>query len=432
MNRLRRVIKSAVYLPLHPKNFKFLVRILRWLGWLPSNNAASEGIHRILIVQPHNSLGDLVLSIPFLDDVHRQWPDAEIDLIVGNAMTTLFEHIPFVRRVIGYAPSSNKPPQARYQNVLRLFSLYRNEIRDSYDLALDPRWDSDSHAYLARAMAFLSDAPVRAAYSGTADGLDPSLDAFMTHRALGGRNEYESIRKLRMLQRTGLSARTIEDSESFQVNATLSALTPRERQTVEASVVQAGMPVEERYCVLAPSASTAGKIWPIERLAKVAKILHAKYGLHFVVIGSSKDVELCERTAASCSGIAISLAGKTNILELLALLARASLFIGNDSGPAHLASMIGTATVIAIVSRAPSEELDHIDAPRRFRPWGPKVLLVQPDRSLLPCDPLCISQEPPSVTQVSTDAILAACEKLLLADGLDCSQNDTGRNLSVS
>jgi heptosyltransferase III len=419
MNRLRRVLKCLVYLPIHPSGFKRLVQILRWVGWFPSRNGTSETIRRILVVQPHNSLGDLVLSVPFLDEVHRQWPKAEIDLIVGNAMTALFQHIPFVRRVIGYVPSSNEPPLARYQNVLRLFSLYRNEIRDRYDLALDPRWDSDGHAYLARAMAFLSDAHVRVAYSGAADGIDPSLDAFMTHCALGGRNEYESIRKLKMFQRAGLSTRAVVDSESFQVNATLSTLAPLGKRTLDASLLQAGMPIGERYCVLAPSASTAAKIWPIERLAKVAKILHAKYGLRFVVIGSSKDTQLCERTAASCSGIAISLAGKTNILELLALLTRASLFIGNDSGPAHLSSMIGTATVIAIVGRAPSEELDYINAPRRFRPWGPKVLLVQPDRPLPPCDPFCISQEAHCITQVSADAILAACEELLLANSSD-------------
>ena len=419
MSRFRSILKSSVYLPLHPNNFKLLVRFLRWLQCLPSNDAATEGIRRILIVQPHNSLGDLVLSVPFLDEVHKQWPKAEIDLIVGSAMTSLFQHIPFVRRVIGYVPSSNKPPLARYQNVLRLFSLYRNEVRDHYDLALDPRWDSDGHAYLARAMAFLSDAHVRVAYSGTADGIDPSLDAFMTHCVLGGRNEYESIRKLKMFQRAGLSTRAVEDSESFQVNATLSTLAPLGRRTLDASLLQAGMPIGERYCVLAPSAITAAKIWPIERLAKVARILHAKYGLRFVVIGSSKDTQLCERTAASCSGIAISLAGKTNILELLALLARASLFIGNDSGPAHLSSMIGTATVIAIVGRAPSEELDHINAPRRFRPWGPKVLLVQPDRPLTPCDPVCIAQEAHCITQVSADAILAACEELLPANSSD-------------
>jgi hypothetical protein len=38
MNRLSRVLESSVYLPLHPKNFKLLVRILRWFEWLPSIN----------------------------------------------------------------------------------------------------------------------------------------------------------------------------------------------------------------------------------------------------------------------------------------------------------------------------------------------------------------------------------------------------------
>ena len=252
MNRLRGVLKRLVYLPVHPSGFKGLVQILRWVGWFPSRDGTSETIRRILIVQPHNSLGDLALSVPFLDEVHQQWPDAEIDLIVGNAMTTLFREIPFVRRVIGYAPSTSRQPLAHYRNILRLFLLFHREIPDRYDLALDPRWDSDHHAYLARAAAFLSGAPLRASYSGRVDGLNPALDKFMTHCAMGGAHEHESIRKLRMLSRVGLSNRAVEESASRKASATLSVIADHGKSSLSALLRKAGVQSGEAVCGFGP------------------------------------------------------------------------------------------------------------------------------------------------------------------------------------
>ncbi len=416
MKRMRRLLKAAIYLPIRPSNVIRAIRLLRFAGWLPAHAAPAEEISRILVVQPHNSLGDLVLSIPLLDQLHEQWPKAEIDLIVGNSAVTLFQQIPYLRRIVGFVPVSKKGPLAHYLNILRLIRFYRDELPDRYDLALDPRWDSDEYAYLARAIIFLSGASIRLAYSGFADGVDPSLDAFITHRATGGRNEHESIRKLKMLQRTCLSNRVPNENEPFEVNATLVTLAASDTEALVPLLRAAGIQHGERYGILAPSASTPVKVWPIDWLAEVSRTLRQRYGLHFIAVGSSRDIDLCSRLVAASSGAVTSLAGKTSVLQLLALCRGAALFVGNDSGPAHLSGMVGTPTVVSMVGRAPSEELDDIHAPRRFRPCGPKVRLAQPDCTLISGNPPPVWHSAHRITDVSVDTVLACCEALLEAE----------------
>jgi len=415
---LRQVLRTLIYLPLRPYILKSLVRFLRLTGWLKTTTGCSSDTHNILIIQPYSSLGDLVLTFPLLDEVHRQWPEAAIDLVVGTPMVSLYREIPFVRHVYGYSRSQSKPPIALYMDTLSLLLLYRSKISSCYDLALDPWWNPDCHAYLARAMAFISGASVRASYSGDVGGIDTSLgsDKFMTHLAMGGLSEQESIRKLRLLQRAGLSTRTVEESEAFKVNTTLAALADSGIPTIKPLLFEANIQPSESYGVLAPSASTPAKIWPIEYLLEVIQTLHSKHGMRFIVVGSSKELEICSNFVTMCAGSAVSLAGKTNVIELLALLRNARIFIGNDSGPAHLSGMIGCPTIMNIISRTSTEELDHITAPRRFRPCGPHVRLVTPKNPLHPCGPICYREEAHCITQISPIDVLAACDDLMSLD----------------
>jgi ADP-heptose:LPS heptosyltransferase len=428
MSDFRQILKQTVYLPTLPCNFKSLVGLLRFVGLLPAKRKSSGENCRILIAQPYDSLGDLVLSFPLLDEVHRQWPEAEIDLIVGRAMTSLFRGVPYIHRVLGFTPTPSRP-LSRHRDVLRLLSFCRREMRDGYDLALDPRWDSDGYAYLARAMVFLSGASVRVGYSGCVDGVDLTLDEFLTHLAQGGRNEHESIRKLRLLQRTGLCTRVVEESAVLQVNATLCAVAELGKTSLGSLLHKAGIQPGERYVALAPSATTPMRVWPIEYLAKLIQTLHARYGLRFVVVGTSSDVVLCNGVVAMCPEIAVSLAGKTNIGELLALLANAALFIGNDSGPAHLSGILGRDTVTISPFPVSSNRLDHFNAPRRFRPCGPRVRVIQPNQPLPPCDPVCSWDEAHCITQVSAEAVLGAYENLLLTNSSKRCQLETAQIL---
>lgn len=413
MSKLRQMLSAAVYHPLHPCYVKPAVALLRLASLLPAQRAPSDEIRRVLIIQPHNSLGDLVLSFPFLDQVHHEWPDAEIDLIVGRAMTGLFEGIPFIRKVIGFTPSSAKPPFARYFDVLRFLRLSRSVAKSNYDLALDPRWDSDGYAFLARSFAFLSGAYRRASYAGCVDRGDLSLDQFMTDLAVGGHNEHELVRKLRLIQRAGLNGCTVEDSAVLQTSPALTGLAEIGTRTADSLLLSAGIHQGERYAVLAPSASAKKRIWPLESLNKVVQVLHAKFGLSFLILGSAREVELCDWVARMNPGIATSLAGKTTVNEMCAILSRAALLLGNDSGPAHVSGMLGTNTVTVSLFPSSSNGLDHVNSAKRFRPCGPRVRVIQPERTLAPCNPVCNQKDAHCITQVAAEVVIAACIELL-------------------
>ena len=116
----------------------------------------------------------------------------------------------------------------------------------------------------------------------------------------------------------------------------------------------------ERFAVLIPGAAPhrPAKRWPAERFAALAALLAVR-GLVPVVVGGREDAALAAAIRAACPA-ARDLTGRTSLPELAALVARAALAVGNDTGPMHLAAAMGTPGVVLF-----SEESDPaLTAPR--------------------------------------------------------------------
>ncbi len=121
------------------------------------------------------------------------------------------------------------------------------------------------------------------------------------------------------------------------------------------------------YALLVPGAAAhrPAKRWPAARFAVVAGVLRAR-GLRPVVVGSADEAPL----AASIldGGPGLDLTGRTSLLELGGLAARASVAIGNDTGPMHLAASMGCRSIVLF-----SRESD----PALTAPRGPDASAVQ-------------------------------------------------------
>jgi ADP-heptose:LPS heptosyltransferase len=100
--------------------------------------------------------------------------------------------------------------------------------------------------------------------------------------------------------------------------------------------------------VIHPGATDPRRRWPAERFTEVAVRL-AEDGMRVVVVGDGADAALAEdiaRDAArSTHGAVDSFAARLTLADLAGLLSVADVFIGNDSGPRHLAQAVGTPTV---------------------------------------------------------------------------------------
>lgn len=102
----------------------------------------------------------------------------------------------------------------------------------------------------------------------------------------------------------------------------------------------------------------AAKRWPAERFVEAAVQLHQRVTCRWVVLGGRADVELSEGitrqiNAATGTVTATSVAGKTSLRELCAVLKACALVITNDTGPMHVAAALGVPVVAPFGSTSP-------------------------------------------------------------------------------
>jgi heptosyltransferase-2 len=108
------------------------------------------------------------------------------------------------------------------------------------------------------------------------------------------------------------------------------------------------------YWVFAPGAEYGpAKCWPAERYAELARSLHRRHGLPVLLLGSAKEAALCEGIAAQAEGACRVLAGKTPLLDAMALIAAARGVASNDSGLMHVAAAFGVPQAAVFGSTSP-------------------------------------------------------------------------------
>ena len=98
--------------------------------------------------------------------------------------------------------------------------------------------------------------------------------------------------------------------------------------------------------------------------------------------------------------------------EVCAVLERCDLFVGNDSGTAHLAAAMDCPTVV--VSRHPANgDAHHANSPARFAPRCSHYRVVQPSSGEGHCTTSCLRKAPHCIRRVTVDQVIAAMRELL-------------------
>jgi heptosyltransferase-3 len=156
------------------------------------------------------------------------------------------------------------------------------------------------------------------------------------------------------------------------------------------------------YVVIHPGALQATKRWAPNRFAEIARTLQAE-GLTIALTGGPGEEPVVVEVAKDVPGSAILL-GLT-IPELAELIRGARLYIGNDSGPMHLATAVGTSTV-AVWGSSNS---------RAWRPWGVPSRVVQNPFECNPCPGYCclVADTPLCIESVTVEQVATAAKELL-------------------
>ncbi|MHB0878422.1 MAG: glycosyltransferase family 9 protein [Anaerolineae bacterium] len=422
--------------------------LLRALGaLLPASHPPLPPHPRLLVLRPDH-IGDLLWMLPALAELCRCLPAAHITLAVGpwvESFARLVTGVDSVEVVAfpGFERNGKGGSVAPYRLSVQLARRWRGR----YDACLVARAD---HWWGAMTAA-LAGVPHRIGRC------TPETAPFLTGALPLGPHQHEVVANVALARfAAGLlgggtrslgpcgraTAATDERPQGARLpeacpggppgeTAPTGACPPDSPVTPETHPIPLPLPAEARertaawarrnlgrdegYVCVHPGAGGPTKLWPVARYEALVRALAAD-GRPVVVTGSLAEADLVARvataaTAPSAAPVA-GAAGEFGLLELTALLARAALVVGSDSGPLHIAAAVGAPTVHVY---GPADEV-------KFGPWSPasrhRVLTAA-----VPCRPCgdlahCAARDHVGcMRRVPLETVLAACRELLAADG---------------
>lgn len=272
---------------------------------------------RILLITLSN-IGDLVLTTPVLELLHRRHPDAVVDVLADRRSCQLIEACPYVGAII--LRDKKGGWRARWDTI-------RTLRQRRYELVVDLR--TDGLSLLLRCNRAMTRRRAR------------PIGPHAVERHLGV--VHELLVPPLPTPRIWLSA---------------------EDRMVAGRMVETLPPGP--WLAIAPGANWSAKRWPKRRFTELAETLAPAFS-GLVLVGGPADEELCAELSAGAPLPAASLAGRCTLRQTAAALGQCAVFVGNDSGTGHIAAAMGIATVTVF---GPGE-------PERYRPWGERSRVVR-------------------------------------------------------
>ena len=287
----------------------------------------SERFKNILIIKP-SSLGDIVLTLPALSALRRNFPQARISWLVRpNFAAILEDHpdldeiIPFDRKLLGKAWFHPGAFGA-------LMSLIRKLRRSKFDVVFDFQC-----LFRTASLAWLSGCKKRL---GMANAREHS-HVFFTDRVAPDPDSIHVVdHYLKMAGYAGAS----------DVEAKFVLPVDPEAGKKAARLLNSHNVNPENYAILVPSSAHPDKCWPRERFAALADMIAERFGMSIITTGTSREKSIGDEVGKLAKTAVVNLAGQTNIRELVALFRPANLAISNDTGPGHIAAALGIPMVM--------------------------------------------------------------------------------------
>jgi lipopolysaccharide heptosyltransferase I len=286
-----------------------------------NSNRSSAGCTgpRILIVRM-SAIGDVIHGLPVLCALRKAMPAAFLAWVVEGGMGEVLDGHAALDELI-------RLPRRFWKSPREVWRLRRRLRRLRFDVTLDLQGLSKSAI-----TAWLSGARRRIGKDG-ADGREVSRWFNNELIATGGNHVIEHY--LTMLHPLGIESPEVRfDLPEFAADANM----------VEGFLRERGLS-GRRFAVLNPGAGWPSKIWPAVRYAALARHLGQTHGVPAIAVwGTNSERPLAERIVEAGARHA-HLAPPTTMRQLAALCRRATLFVGSDTGPMHLAVAVGTPTL---------------------------------------------------------------------------------------
>ena len=306
---------------------------------------------KILLIQTAFP-GDIILTTPLVNALKKVFPESYLTVMTTPQGAQLLKDSKSIDSLLSY------DKKGRDKGILNLFRLIRTIRKERFDLCLSPHLSSRTAL-----IAFASAAETRVGFS------DASLSFLYNEKVLKNKELHEVERILSLLTSLAVDLDGIEKTPLLEIS-------PEMVKKAETILNNVGIASGEQIVAVAPGSVWGTKRWTAEGYATLVDVLIEKACMKVILIGSPAERETGDAIVDLAKNSPVDLIGKTGLRDLIAIIDRCSLLIGNDSAPGHIAAARSVPVVSIFGPTTPSFG---------YAPYGKNVQIVEKDIPCRPC-----------------------------------------------
>lgn len=272
-----------------------------------------------------SNIGDVVLTLPVVDILNRDFPAAAVSIVVGPKAESLLRDSKVFEQVI----ILNKK-----QPLSDLWKWIGQLRKCRFDLVVDLR---------------------------------NSMIPFMLWPRYMTLPETRRKKEWHMRDKHIARLRSVYAFEDNSVQHRCLDVTPANAQAVDQLLSEDGG-ITGPFVVMAPGSADQSKRWSKKGFATVAKYLKKEYDLGIVFLGDEQDDLIVREIITQLNEPAVNLCGRTSLCQSAEIVRRGVLAVVNDSAVLHLAGYHNIPTVA----------LFGYTNPVKYGPWSQQQVVMQP------------------------------------------------------
>jgi len=282
---------------------------------------------KILIVKL-GSIGDIIHTLPSLAAIRQNVPGTEISWVVESRSAEILRGNELIDRLIEVDTRSLRKGPIVASILPSLREHFRKLRRHKFDLAIDFQGLMKSAA-----IAKLSGAKIRYGFD-TASMREPASRIFL-NRSVEVPKNTNIIRKNLALAAVALGFEIPENGLKFPISTELAHT--RERDDIVSGA-------NAKFAILNPAGGWVTKLWPAENYGALADQLWEAHRISSIVAVGPDESELAARVLAASRSGKVTVA-RPSLKGFYELAKKASVYVGGDTGPTHLAIAAGAPVV---------------------------------------------------------------------------------------
>ncbi|MDD3014846.1 MAG: lipopolysaccharide heptosyltransferase II [Candidatus Gastranaerophilales bacterium] len=319
---------------------------------------------KILVIR-YRFIGDTILTVPFLRNLRRAYPDAQIDMLVGPVSGEVLTDCPYVDNLIVFDTTRKFKYENTKQEKKGFFSYVNLLKKQKYDKAYVLK-----RSFSSAALAFLSGIKERIGFGTEHRGL------LLTKRVPYVKNRHEVECFLDILR-----ADNIPVTDNYLENWVNEAAENKINEIFRDLDIHEGT-----KALIHATSGNIFKQWPLEYFAELIKYLVNEKSVQIFYTGTANDAKIYDQIhnliEEELTVKPVNLCGKLSLVESAALINKMNFAVGSDSGTLHIAASLNIPVV-------------GIYGPMNSTKWCAFGDIHTPLYSDLPCVPCELSKKCP-------------------------------------